>query len=85
VDSHRKNKKHERSLNLNESNGTQQFLTISNHGEEIIRAFLDADIPLFKLRNHAIKNLFKHLNVTIPSEGQARRLFNKQRLKNLKI
>lgn len=40
----------------------------------IVEAFLDADIPLEKLNNLKIKNMFLKLNYSAPSETNARRI-----------
>lgn len=76
LDHHRNTKRHQQ-LMAKSSTGTSTFLTLPEISENVVRAFLEADIPLNKLRNPAIKDLFKNLNVPIPSETQARRLLNK--------
>ena len=78
VDSHRNTSKHQkvfgsRSENLN-SQTSQTFLRSSDTDfvEKITKAFLSADIPLYKLNNTRIKNLFRNGH-RLPSETTCRR------------
>ena len=41
--------------------------------ESVTRAFLSADIPLKKLQNKELKQLFKDIGKTLPSESACRR------------
>jgi hypothetical protein len=79
VESHRATKKHKNSFSLlNEkvnSKKEQQFFGDKNPeiSKMIIEAFLQADIPLEKLKNKNIKHLFSYLKVNVPSVSTARR------------
>ena len=41
--------------------------------EKVIKVFLSADIPLYKLKNAHIKNLFLDIGYRLPSETTCRR------------
>ena len=41
--------------------------------EKVTKAFLAADIPLYKLNNTHIKNLFHYIGHSLPSETNCRR------------
>ena len=55
---------------------TQSFLDFNikskTFAKTILESFLSADIPLYKLRNSSIKNLFNSLGHPIPSETTIR-------------
>ena len=72
VDSHRTSKKHSTRI----SSGNIQTFLSDPHPEftrKVVNAFLSADIPLEKLRNKALKDLFESMNYKLPSETNARR------------
>ena len=54
---------------------SQTFLRSSDTGfvEKLTKAFLSADIPLYKLNNTPIKNLFRDIGHRLPSETTSRR------------
>ena len=54
---------------------SQTFLRSSNTDfvEQITKAFLSADIPLYKLSNKRIKNLFHDIGHSLPSETTCRK------------
>ena len=68
VDRHRQTAKHQKGLSSpsTTSPSPQSFLQISskNFTERVTRAFLSADIPLKKLQNKELKELFKDLGKT---------------------
>ena len=74
INSHRDSKLHLEKLNLINP-FTQPSLpeTMEYLNTDIVKTFLEADIPLFKLRNKSIIKLFAKLKVNIPSETTARR------------
>ena len=79
VDSHRNTSKHQKALgsrfeNLNLQT-SQTFLRSSetNFVEKVTKAFLSADIPLYKLVNTHIKSLFCDIGHRLPSETTCRR------------
>ena len=65
VDSHRNTSKHQKALGNRSDNlicqTSQTFLRSSDtvFVEKVTKAFLSADIPLYKLNNTDIKNLFR--------------------------
>ena len=79
VDSHRNTSKHQKALCIkSESLITQTLQTFlrssdTDFDEKIIKAFLSADIPLYKLNNTHIKNLFRGIGHRLPSETNCRR------------
>jgi hypothetical protein len=77
VEKHRLTKKHKEGsgrLQIN-TNLDQNFLTDTNpeFTNLVVKAFLSADIPLSKMDNKYLKNLFKFMNFPLPSERNARR------------
>jgi hypothetical protein len=79
VSKHRESAKHNSMLNKKETLSTQQsFLNISeNHSQteladKIVEAFLSANIPLYKVRNLKIRDLFTYLGRVVPSESTLR-------------
>lgn len=73
VDSHRMAQKHVLGLSkLKTSN--QTFLTVENSEftKKLISAFLSSDIPLSKLNNTEMKELFDLMGFKLPSESTAR-------------
>ena len=79
VDSHRNTSKHQKALDSRSENlipqTSQTFLRSSdtNFVEKVTKAFLSADIPLYKLYNTHIKNLFCGIIYRLPSETTCRR------------
>ena len=79
VDSHRNTSKHQKALgskseNLNPQT-SQTFLRSSDTDfvEKTTKPFLSADIPLHKLNNTHIKNLFRDIDHRLPSKTTCRR------------
>ena len=79
VDSYRNTSKHQKALLGSRSEDlipqtSQTFLRSSGTDfvENVIKAFLSADISLFKLNNTHIKNLFRDIGHRLPSETTCR-------------
>ena len=78
VDSHRNTFKHQKALGSRPENlipqTSQTFLRSSDTDfvEKITKAFLSVDIPLYKLNNSHIKNLFHDIGHRLPSEPTCR-------------
>ena len=78
VDSHRNTTKHSKALGSRSENlipQTSQIFSRSsdtNFVKKVIKAFLSADIPLYKLNNMHIKNLFRDIGHRLPSETTCR-------------
>ena len=78
VDSHRNTSKHQKALASRSENlipqTSQTFLRSSDTDfvEKVTKAFLSADIPLYKLNNTHIKNLFRDIGHRLPSETTSR-------------
>ena len=78
VDSHRNTSKHQKALGSRSENfiphTSQTFLKSSDTDfvEKVTKAFLSADIPLYKLNNTHIKNLFREIGHRLPSEPTCR-------------
>ena len=79
VDSHRNSLKHQKALGSRSedliSQTSQTFLRSSDTDfvEKVTKAFLSADISLYKLNNTHIKNLFRDIGHRLPSETTYRR------------
>ena len=80
VDSHRNTSKHQKALGSRFENlipqTLQTFLRSSDTAdfvEKVTKAFLSADIFLYKLNNTHIKNLFRDIGHRLPSETTCRR------------
>ena len=79
VDSHRNTSKHQKTLCSRSENlipqNSQTFLRNNDTDfvEMITKVFLSADIPLYKLNNTHIKNLFRDIGRRLPSETTCRR------------
>ena len=79
VDSHRNTSKHQKAWDSRSENlipqTSQTFLRSSdtNFVEKVTKAFLSADIPLYKLNDTHIKNLFRDIGHRLPSETTCRR------------
>ena len=79
VDSHRNTSKHQKALGSRFKNlipqTLQTFLRNSDTDfvENVTEAFFSADIPLYKLNNMHIKNLFRDIDHRLPSETTCRR------------
>ena len=74
VDSHRNTSKHQIAFGSRSEDlipqTSQTFLRSSDTDfvEKVTKAFLSADIPLYKLNNMYIKNLFRDIGHRLPSE-----------------
>ena len=79
VDSHQNTSKHQKALGSRSEDlipqTLQTFLRSSDTDfvEKVTKAFLSADIPLYKLNNMHIKNLFRDIGHRLPSETTCRR------------
>ena len=79
ADSHRNTSKHQKALGSRSENlipqTSQTFLRSSDTDfvEKVIKVFLSADIPIYKLNNTHIKNLFRDIGHRLPSETTCRR------------
>ena len=79
VDSHRNTSKRQNALGSRSEDlilhTSQTFLRSNdtNFVEKVTKAFLSADIPLYKLNNTNIKNLFRDIGLRLPSETTCRR------------
>ena len=73
VDSHQNTSKHQKALDSRSEN--LKFLRSSDTDfvEKVTKAFLSADIPLYKLNNMYIKNLLRDIGHRLPSETTCRR------------
>ena len=75
VDSHQNTSKHQKALGSRSENlitqASQTFLRSSDTDfiEKVTKAFLFGDIPLYKLNNKHIKNLFRDIGHRSPSEA----------------
>ena len=73
-DSHRNTWKHQKALGSRSENlipqTSQTFIRSSDTDfvEKVTKAFLSADMPLYKLNNTHIKNLFRGIGHRLPSE-----------------
>ena len=78
VDSHRNTSKYQKALGSRSENlitqTSQMFLRSSDTDfvEKVTKAFLSADIPLYKLNNTHIKSLFRDIGHRLPSETSRR-------------
>ena len=78
VDSHRNRSKHQKALGSRSEDlilqTSQTFSRSSDTDfvEKVTKAFLSADIPLFKLNNMHIKSLFRDIGYRLPSETTCR-------------
>lgn len=54
---------------------SQTFLRSSNSDfvKKVTKAFLSADIPLYKLNNKHVKNLFSDIGHSLPAESTCRK------------
>ena len=77
VDNHRRTAKHQKQLPLSSTSPpqSQSFIQLGpkDFTESVTRAFLSADIPLKKLQNKELKQLFKDIGKTLPSQSACRR------------
>ena len=78
VDGHWKTSKHQKTLGkskLQMPQTSQTFLRSSNSNfvEKITKAFLSADIPLYKLNNKHVKNLFFDICHSLLTETTCRK------------
>ena len=79
VDSHRNTSKHQKAIGSRSEDlipqTSQTFLRSSDtdFAEKVTKAFLSADIPLYKLNNTHIKNLFRDFGHRLRSETICRR------------
>ena len=78
VDSRRNASKHQKAFGSRSENlipqTSQTFLKSSDTDfvEKVTKAFLSADIPLYKLNKMHIKNLFRNIGLRLPSETACR-------------
>ena len=94
VDSHRNTSKHQNALGSRSENlisqNSQTFLRSSDTDFVVkvtSKTFLSADIPLYKLNNTHIKNLFRDVAHRLPSETTCRRTalqFSEDELKRIR-
>ncbi len=81
IDAYRASKAHKKNLNMGVNDKDQTFLDNNlekfSLATDVTSAFLQADIPLYKLRNKAIKELFNKLDHPIPSEMTFRNSIDK--------
>ena len=73
VDSYGKTSEHQKTFSrskLQMLQTLQTFLRSSNSdfAEKVTKAFLSADIPLYKLNNKHVKNLFSDVNNSLPAD-----------------
>ena len=79
VDSHRNTSKHQKALDSRSENliplTWKSFLRSSDTDfvQKVTKAFLSADIPLYKLNNTHIKNLFRDIGHRLLSETTCKR------------
>ena len=77
VDNHRRTAKHQKQLPSSSTSPpqSQSFIQLGSKDftESVTRAFLSADFPLKKLQNKELKQLFKDIGKTLPSESACRR------------
>ena len=79
VDSHQNTLKYQKALGSRSENlipqTSQTFLRSSDTDfvEKVTKAFLSANIPVYKLKNTDIKNLFRVIGRRLPSETACRR------------
>ena len=80
VDSHRKSEKH---IIPTKHSRMKSLFTDSkpNETDRLVKAFMAADIPLKKLQNEKLVDLFDYMNFKLPSESNARRHVNSIALK----
>ena len=78
VDSHQNMSKHQKALGSRSENLFPQILQTflrssdTDFVEKVTKAFLSADIPLYKLNNTHIKNFFCDIGHRLPSETTCR-------------
>lgn len=75
VTQHQETAKHRRLLAATTSTGKRQTFipqTKQDFKEKLVTAFLSADIPLYKLRNPKVTQLFTNLGQQVPSESSCR-------------
>ncbi|KAG0433983.1 CGG triplet repeat-binding protein 1 [Dictyocoela muelleri] len=65
--------------NIEQKKPKQNTLKIQslNTAELIVKSFLNSNIPLYKLRNNSIKNMFQKLGVNLSCETTLRKLVSK--------
>ena len=79
VDSHQNMSKHQKAIDSRSENlipqTSQTFFRSNDTGfvEKITKAFLSADIPLYKLNSTHTKNFFRDIGHRLPSETTCRR------------
>src|ERR1043165_6636918 len=74
VESHRQSAKHQSGIQLS-TKAEQTFIRQDEKSafvEDVVTAFLAADIPLKKLQNEKIKSLFEKMGKKLPSESTCR-------------
>jgi hypothetical protein len=77
VESHRKTAKHQRAIGVSANATVQQFLNPKgDFTRDVLKAFLSADIPLWKLRNPELRKLFLGIGHPLPCEQSCRLRIN---------
>ena len=73
VNAHRNSTKH--SCKIPTKDQKQEFIVVDKNSfsDRLIKAFLKSDIPLFKLRNESIRELFLELGHQVPSDTFCRK------------
>lgn len=78
IESHRSSKKHISNKNLYIKHPQPKLIIDPKlNNEEIVKAFVYSNIPLYKLRNKHICSLFNKLGAPVPSETSARTYLDK--------
>lgn len=73
VEKHRSTEKHKKNIDSNEPCSTQKFIvTKSDFNQKLTEAFLSADIPLYKIRNKKLRELFNLIGHPLPSDQTCR-------------
>jgi len=89
IKSHIDSETHQRSVEINKRKhcGEQTFINFApienKFADLLLKAFLSANIPLHKVRNSNMKNLFNFMKHPIPSESTLRRSINNVYLENV--
>ena len=71
---HRNSGKNQRNVTCKSAAKSQQFLNFGQNdfSKDLLKVFLAADIPLWKLRNHYLKEFFKSIEHPLPTEKTCR-------------
>ena len=76
---HRQSKQHQKSAHSSSSISRQTFLPLplsTTYTNQVVKAFLVADIPLYKLQNSEMIKLFYSIGNPLPSETTCQRKIN---------